>query len=226
MGMLGRRREALEQAMDEIGRTNGDDEEEETDKPVDVSPIVADVSNPETVREAIEEWVDEHDGVHTLINNAGITRDGLLLRMDEDEWNDVLNTNLDGSFYCSKAVVRSMMRQRWGRIIMISSVIALIGNPGQTNYAASKAGMIGLAKSLARELGSRSITANVIAPGYVETEMTEDMTAQRREQLLEKTPLERLGSPEDIVELAKFLASDRADYITGELIRVDGGLAM
>lgn len=217
VGMLGRRREALEEAADDIREQDPDGE---------LSPLVADVSDPEAVDLAIDEWVDEHDGVHSLINNAGITRDGLFMRMGEDDWSQVMDVNLDGSFFCSQAVIRPMMRERWGRIVMMSSVIGLMGNAGQANYAASKAGMVGLAKSLARELGSRGITANVLAPGYIDTEMTDEMDDDQREELMDNTPMERLGQPEDVVEAALFLTSERADFITGEVIRVDGGLAM
>lgn len=218
VGLLGRRREAVEETIDEIN--------EELSPDGSMSPIVADVSEPEQVDDAIGDWVDEHDTVHTLVNNAGINRDGLLMRMDSEDWDSVLDTNLDGTFFCTKAVVRNMMRNKWGRVVMISSVIGLMGNPGQANYAASKSGMIGFSKSVARELGSRNITCNTIAPGYIETEMTEEMDEENREAILDNTPAERLGEASDVAECALFLASERAGYINGEVIRVDGGLAM
>lgn len=217
VGLLGRREEALDETLDELESETGSE---------NLSTIVADVSDYEETNEAIEEWVDEHDGVHTLINNAGITRDGLLMRMDDEDWNQVQDVNLNGAFNCTKAVVRPMIRNRWGRIIMISSVAGIRGNPGQSNYSASKSGMIGFAKSIARELGSRNITANTIAPGYIETDMTEELGEDRKETILEATPLERFGDPEDVAESALFLASERADFITGDVLRVDGGMAM
>jgi 3-oxoacyl-[acyl-carrier protein] reductase len=218
VGLLGRRRDAVEDTIDSIN--------DELSPSGSMSPIVADVSEAEDVDEAIDEWIEERGTIHTLINNAGITRDGLLMRMDDEDWESVLDTNLDGAFYCTKAVVRNMMRNRWGRIIMVSSVIGLTGNPGQSNYAASKSGMIGFSKSVARELGSRGVTSNTIAPGYIETEMTDEMDEENREAILENTPAERLGEADDVADCALFLASERADYITGEVIRVDGGLAM
>lgn len=218
VGLLGRRQEAVEETIDEINN--------DLDPDGSMSVIVADVSDPDQVQESIDGWVDEHDTVHTLVNNAGINRDGLLMRMKSEDWNSVLDTNLDGTFYCTQAVIRNMMRNKWGRILMVSSVIGLMGNPGQTNYAASKSGMIGLCKSVARELGSRNITCNTIAPGYIETEMTDEMDEDAREAILENTPVERLGEAEDVAECALFLASEKSGFITGEVVRVDGGLAM
>jgi len=218
VGLLGRRQEALEETINDIN--------EDLSPGGSMSSIVADVSDPDEVQGAIEEWIDDHETVHTLINNAGINRDGLLMRMDSEDWDSVLDTNLDGAFFCTQAVIRNMMRNQWGRIIMVSSVIGLMGNPGQTNYAASKSGMIGLGKSVARELGSRNITCNTIAPGYIKTEMTEEMDEETREAIMDNTPAERLGDPEDVADCALFLASERSGYITGEVIRVDGGLAM
>lgn len=218
VGLLGRREEAVKKTIEEI--------EDDLEPNGSLSSLVADVSNPDQVNETIGDWVDEHEGVHTLVNNAGITRDGLLMTMKSDDWEDVLDVNLDGAFYCVKAVIRPMMKNRWGRIVMVSSVIGLMGNGGQTNYAASKAGMIGLAKSIAKELGSRNITCNTIAPGYIDTEMTEEMDEETREALLENTPAGRLGEAKDVAEAVKFLASEKASYITGEVLRIDGGLAM
>ncbi|MFB6355996.1 MAG: 3-oxoacyl-[acyl-carrier-protein] reductase [bacterium] len=218
VGLLGRREEALNEAVEEI--------EEELSPPGTATTITADVSDFDQVSEAIENWVEEHDTVHSLVNNAGITRDGLLMRMKDDDWESVMNVNLDGAFYCTKSVIRPMMRNRWGRIVMMSSVIGLMGNGGQVNYAASKSGMIGLGKSVAKELGSRNVTCNIVAPGYIKTEMTEEMDDETKETLLEETPAERLGDTEDVSACVEFLLSEKAGFITGEVIRVDGGLAM
>lgn len=217
VGVLGRREEAVEDTVDELSETTGNQH---------VSPVVADVSDYEQTTDAIQEWVEKRDGIHTLINNAGMNRDGLLMRMKEDDWKSVLEVNLDGAFHCTKAVIRSMIRNEWGRIIMISSVAGIMGNPGQSNYAASKSGMIGFSKSIARELGSRNITSNTIAPGYIRTDMTEELDEERKQTVLDATPMERFGDAEEIADCALFLASERASYITGETIRVDGGMAM
>lgn len=217
VGLLGRREDAVREAIDDIQAETGNE---------NLSPVIADVSDYEKTNDAIGDWIEEHDGVDTLVNNAGMNRDGLMMRMKEDDWNDVLDVNLSGTFNCSKAVIRNMIRNSWGRIIMISSVAGLTGNPGQANYAASKSGMIGLCKSIARELGSRNITANTIAPGYIETDMTEELPEDQKEAVLEATPAERFGEPEEIAETVTFLASEKASFITGEVIRVDGGMAM
>lgn len=217
VGLLGRREDAVRETIEELQAETGNE---------DLSPVVADVSDYEKTNEAIEEWIEEQDGIDTLINNAGMNRDGLMMRMKEDDWNDVMDVNLGGTFNCSKAVIRNMIRNRWGRIIMISSVAGLTGNPGQANYAASKSGMIGLCKSIARELGSRNITANTIAPGYIETDMTEELPEEQKEAVLEATPMERFGEAGEIADTAVFLASQKASFITGEVIRVDGGMAM
>jgi 3-oxoacyl-[acyl-carrier protein] reductase len=217
VGVLGRRSEAVEETVDELS--------ESTDNQ-DIDSVVTDVSDFDRTTEAVREWVDERNGIHTLINNAGINRDGLLMRMKEDDWESVLGVNLDGAFNCTKAVIRSMIRNEWGRIIMISSVAGITGNPGQSNYAASKSGMIGFSKSIARELGSRNITSNTIAPGYIRTDMTEELDEERKQTVLDATPMERFGDVEEVADCALFLASERASYITGETIRVDGGMAM
>ncbi len=218
VGLLGRREEAVEEACQELA--------EDPEVTGEVDPVVADVADPEAVREAVGEWVEEHEEVHTLVNNAGTRRDGLLLRMRQDDWHDVVDVNLHGTFYCTHAVVRSMMRNEWGRLIMISSVSGLRGNPGQANYAASKAGVIGFTKSVARELAPRNITANVIAPGFMETDLTGDLTEEQEQRLIEVTPMGRPGELRDVADCVRFLASERAGYITGEVIRVDGGMAM
>lgn len=179
-------------------------------------------SAEEAVGEVLEAW----GALDILVNNAGITRDGLMIRMNEDDWDAVINTNLKSVFNFCKAVYRPMMKQRGGRIINLSSVVGVIGNPGQTNYAASKAGIIGFSKSLARELGSRGVTVNVVAPGYVKTDMTASLPDAAREAMLNAVVLKRVGDPQDIANAVHFLASPAAAYITGHVLHVDGGLAM
>jgi 3-oxoacyl-[acyl-carrier protein] reductase len=187
----------------------------------------ADVARAEEAGALVEAVLAEWDRLDVLVNNAGITRDNLLLRMSEEEWDAVLDTNLKGAFNCCKAAARAMVRARGGRIINISSVVGLMGNAGQANYAASKAGLIGFTRSLARELASRNITANVVAPGLVpETGMTGGLDEKAREKLLAQVPLGRPGLPEDVAHAVAFLASDQAAYITGQVLCVDGGMAM
>lgn len=170
--------------------------------------------------------IDQFGRVDILVNNAGITRDRLLLRMKEDDWDAVMTVNLKGVFNCTKAVAKTMLRQRSGRIINIASVVGLVGNVGQANYSASKAGVIGFTKSVARELGSRGVTANAIAPGFIETKMTEGLPESAREAFMNRIPLGRAGTPEDVANAALFLASDEAAYVTGQIICVDGGMVM
>jgi 3-oxoacyl-[acyl-carrier protein] reductase len=185
-----------------------------------------DVADPKAVAAGAEKILADAGQVDILVNNAGVTRDGLLMRMSEEDWNTVLDTNLRGAFSFTKAFSRQWIKRRSGRIINVASVIGLIGNAGQCNYAASKAALIGLTKSVARELASRGITCNALAPGFIETDMTAGMNEQMREELLKRIPLNSLGQPEDIAEAALFLASPAARYITGQVLTVDGGMVM
>ncbi|MBU7005482.1 3-oxoacyl-[acyl-carrier-protein] reductase [Phosphitispora fastidiosa] len=174
----------------------------------------------------VKKAVAEFGRIDILVNNAGITRDTLLLRMKEEDWDTVLNVNLKGTFLCTKAVSRIMMKQRYGRIVSISSVIGLMGNAGQANYGASKAGIIGFSKSVARELGSRGITCNAVAPGFIETQMTDALPEDMKKELINQIPLGRIGNPQDVADAVLFLVSDAASYITGQTIAVDGGMVM
>jgi 3-oxoacyl-[acyl-carrier protein] reductase len=175
---------------------------------------------------AFDAILDEFKRIDILVNNAGVVRDDLLLRMKEDDWTQVLQINLTGMFHCCKAVIRSMLRQRSGRIVNMTSIIGIVGNPGQINYAAAKAGAIGLTKSLAREVASRGITVNAVAPGFIETEMTQGVPAEAKAEILRRIPLARWGTPQDVAECVGFLVSARASYITGQVIQVNGGLSM
>jgi len=188
--------------------------------------IQVNVASEKEVMDFVARALDETGRVDVLVNNAGITRDGLLVRMKEADWEEVLNINLKGSFLCTKAVTKPMMRQRYGRIINVSSVVGVSGNPGQVNYVASKAGIIGLTKGVAKELASRGITANVVAPGYIETDMTADLPDKAKEAMVSQIPLGRAGTPEDIAAAVVFLASDQAAYITGQVLHVSGGMYM
>ena len=188
--------------------------------------LKVDITADSQVKEAVETILSEWGAVDILVNNAGITRDGLLMRMQESEWDAVLDVNLKGAFLFSRAVLRPMLKQRRGRIISIASVVGLMGNPGQTNYAASKAGLIGFSKSLAREVASRGITVNCVAPGFIASDMTDALSEAQRKALLDQVPLGEIGLPEDVAAAVAFLASDDARYITGQTINVDGGLVM
>ena len=188
--------------------------------------VACDISDMDNVSKLIKDTITTHDHLDILVNNAGVTRDNLLLRMSEDDWNTVLDINLKAVFIAIKAAARTMIKQRHGRIINISSLVGLMGNAGQVNYAASKAGLIGLTKATARELASRGITANCIAPGYVVTDMTNDLGDEVQQSLIEQIPLGRLGQVEDIACAVAFLASDEAAYITGQTLTIDGGMAM
>lgn len=188
--------------------------------------IQANVADSAAVENMIKQVIEQFGRLDILVNNAGITRDNLLMRMKEEEWDDVINTNLKGVFNCTKAVTRQMMKQRFGRIINISSVVGALGNPGQTNYAAAKAGVVGLTKAAARELASRGITVNAIAPGFITTDMTAALDDKTIEQLTSQIPLARLGAPEDIAKAVRFLASEDASYMTGQTLHIDGGMYM
>lgn len=193
---------------------------------LEAAGLQLDVNNSDSIAQALA-VISERAGAPTiLVNNAGITRDQLLLRMSEDDWQSVQDTDLRSVFRLSKACLRGMMKQRWGRIISITSVIGSIGNPGQANYAAAKAGVTAFSKSLAREVGSRGITVNVVAPGFIETDMTADLDAQQRDAMLANIPLARLGQVEDIAHAVSFLASEQAAYISGETLHVNGGMYM
>ena len=188
--------------------------------------MALDVSNPESVAACIKQVGDDFGAPDILVNNAGITRDTLLMTMKDEQWDEIVNTNLSSVYRMSKAVIRPMMKKRAGRIVNISSVVGATGNPGQTNYAASKAGMVGFAKSLAREIGSRGVTVNTVAPGFIDTDMTRDLPQEQRDALAAQIPLGRLGSAEEVAAAVVFLASPAAAYITGETIHVNGGMYM
>lgn len=185
-----------------------------------------DVKNSEKVDEMVDKTLDKFSRVDILVNNAGVTRDGLLLRMSDEDWDEVLDTNLKGAFHCLKAVAKPMMRQRSGRIINMASVIGLIGNAGQANYAASKAGLIALTKSAAKEFGSRNILINAIAPGFIETDMTQALSEDVRKAILKNIPIGVFGKPVDVARAAVFLASDESSFVTGQVLTVDGGMVM
>jgi 3-oxoacyl-[acyl-carrier protein] reductase len=205
-----------------IGYRSGAGEAEEVAKEAGGRAVQADVAAPEDATRLVEEAGD----LDILVNNAGLTRDGLLARMPDEDWRDVIETNLSSVFYTCRAVTRGMMKKRAGSIVNVSSIVGLHGNWGQTNYGASKAGIIGFTKSLARELGTRNVRANVVAPGYVNTRLTDVLPEEAKGAMLANTPLGRLGDPEDIAGAVRFLCSDEASFITGEVLLVDGGLGM
>lgn len=212
---VSRSEETLKSAVDELRGVG-----------IDAAYRVVDVSNSAAIDEAARQLLESYGAIDILVNNAGITRDNLLLRMSDVEWQSVLGTNLSSCFHWTRALLRPMIRNRWGRIINMASVIGLMGNAGQANYAAAKAGVIGFTKSVARELAGRNITANAVAPGFIETTMTAGLSEKLREQARSQIPLGRFGSPADVANVVAFLASDEAAYITGQVIAVDGGMCM
>jgi 3-oxoacyl-[acyl-carrier protein] reductase len=186
----------------------------------------ADVSQSEQVSELVERVIKDHQKIDFLVNNAGITRDGLLLRLKEQDWDSVIAVNLKGVFNFSKAVIRNMISNRFGRIVNISSVVGLMGNAGQTNYSASKAGVIGFTKSLSREVAARGITVNAVAPGYIATAMTEDLSEEVKSAFVELIPMKRFGTPDEVAQVVKFFLSEKASYITGQVLSINGGMLM
>ncbi len=196
------------------------------DVPEGVLGVRCDVTSGEDVERAFAEVEQAHGPVEVLVANAGVTKDTLLMRMADDDWDAVLDTNLTGSFRVVRRAARGMLRGRWGRVVLISSVVGMLGSPGQVNYAASKAGLVGLARSVARELGSRGITANIVAPGFVQTDMTAALPEATQEQYRGQIPLQRFATPEEVAAVVAFLTSEEAGYVTGALVPVDGGLGM
>lgn len=212
---VARSEDALKDTIDSIRAAGGTAE-----------PFALDVADSAAVDATVEKIVAKFGKIDVLVNNAGVTRDGLLARMKSEDWDAVINTNLKGAFHLTRPVGRLMVKQRSGRIINISSVIGLMGNAGQANYAASKAGLIGFSKSVAREFASRGITCNVVCPGFIETDMTKDLSDDLKKKLMERIPLQRLGQPGDIAGVVAFLCSPAASYITGQILTVDGGMVM
>lgn len=188
--------------------------------------IQADVSRETSVKAMVKEVINQLGSLDMLVNNAGVTRDNLLMRMKEEEFDEVIQTNLKGVFLCTKAVTRQMMKQRFGRIVNVASIVGVSGNPGQANYVAAKAGVIGLTKTAAKELASRNILVNAVAPGFISTDMTDVLTEEQKEKMLAMIPLAKLGSPEDVAKVVRFLVSDDASYMTGQTLHVDGGMVM
>lgn len=189
-------------------------------------PVAIDMTSAESIQQAFSKTAKEFGPISILVNNAGITKDGLALRMKKDDWDTVLSTNLTGAFLACQQVLQQMMRDRWGRIINISSVVGEMGNPGQANYVASKAGLIGLTKALAQEMGSRNITINAVAPGFIETDMTAKLSEELKDNMVGHIALKRIGKPDDVAAAVRFLASEEASYITGHVLNVNGGLYM
>lgn len=212
VALVARNRDALQDTASDLG-----------DK---TFPFVADVADSESIRETVSAVEQDIGPIDILVNNAGVTRDGVLVRVSEEDWDRVLDTNLKGAFNTTKVVARGMMKRRWGRVINITSVVGVIGNRGQVSYAASKAGLIGFTKSIAKELASRNILANAIAPGFMDTNMTRDLSDEQRDALLSQIPLGKLGTGDDVASVALFLASEMASYITGQVLVVDGGMVM
>lgn len=193
---------------------------------VNAAAFTCNVADGESVQQMVKDVVDQMGGVDILVNNAGITRDGLMMRMSEDDWNLVIDINLKGTFNCTKAVMRPMMKKRYGKIVNVASVVGVIGNVGQTNYSASKAGVIGLTKSTARELASRNINVNAIAPGFIQTEMTHVVSDEAKDWFMNNIPMKRAGVPEEVANVVTFLCTADSDYVTGQTICIDGGMVM
>lgn len=191
-----------------------------------ILPVKADISKTDDVEQLVKTTLEHFNRIDVLVNNAGITKDNLLMRMDDQDWDQVIQVNLTGTFYLCRAVIRQMLKQRYGRIVNISSIVGVAGNPGQANYAAAKAGVIGLTKSLAKEVASRQILVNVVAPGYIDTEMTRVLSDKQKAEITKLIPLGRVGEVSDVAELVHFLVSDANQYITGQVIHVDGGLVI
>lgn len=214
-----------------IGYSNSKEEAKKLEESINSNggnamSVKIDVSDKNSINTAFEEIEESYGIVEVLVNNAGITRDNILPRMKDSEWDDVIQTNLTGSYLTTQRAIKNMMKNKWGRIIFISSVVGISGNQGQSNYAASKAGLIGLAKSVSKEMGARNITSNVIAPGYIETDMTSFLSEENKEIIIEQLSIKRIGKPEDISNVVSFLSSEESEYITGQVISVDGGLSV
>jgi len=213
--LAARSAEKLEEVAVEIRAAGGD-----------AFVLEMDLSRHESIKGAVSKAAKEFGRIDILVNNAGVTKDGLAVRMKQQDWESVIQTNLSGSFYATQEVLQGMMRERWGRIVNISSVVGEKGNPGQANYVASKAGLIGLTKSLAQEVGSRNITVNAVAPGFIATDMTQELSDELKQKMIEATPLKRMGTAEEIAAAVKFLVSDEAAFITGHVLDVNGGIYM
>ena len=214
-----------------IGYSNSKEEAKKLEESIisnggNAMSVKIDVSDKNSINTAFEEIEESYGIVEVLVNNAGITRDNILPRMKDSEWDDVIQTNLTGSYLTTQRAIKNMMKNKWGRIIFISSVVGISGNQGQSNYAASKAGLIGFAKSVSKEMGARNITSNVIAPGYIETDMTSFLSEENKEIIIEQLSIKRIGKPEDISNVVSFLSSEESEYITGQVISVDGGLSV
>jgi 3-oxoacyl-[acyl-carrier protein] reductase len=214
-----------------IGYSNSKEEAKKLEESINSNggnamSVKVDVSDKNSINSAFEEIEESYGIVEVLVNNAGITKDNILPRMKDSEWDDVIQTNLTGSYLTTQRAIKNMMKNKWGRIIFISSVVGISGNQGQANYAASKAGLIGLAKSVSKEMGARNITSNVIAPGYIETDMTSFLSEENKENIIEQLSIKRIGKPKDISNVVSFLSSEESEYITGQVISVDGGLTV
>ena len=210
---FGNSKDKAEEVVEEIKKLGGES-----------LAVQLNIADRNSVDEAFNLIEKTYKNVDILVNNAGITKDNILPRMKDDEWNDVIQTNLNGNFYTSQRAIKKMIKNKWGRLIFISSVVGISGNQGQANYAASKAGLIGLSKSISKEVGSRNITSNVVAPGYIETDMTSFIDDENKENIIEQLSIKRMGMPEDIANMVSFLCKDESEYITGQVIPIDGGL--